>query len=398
MTGPDRAADTSPAPTSTSEPTLRGVELAALTANKTVANTALRWLGPFLPVLERAFGTTIGALTAVLAVVELGGLSTIATGRMLDRGRRRRTFLVGSGAVALSSVIALGGSLTWFALAAAVLVVGVANLTIAGLAWISAIVPYERRGRAIGTFELSWALALCIGGPIIAVLVEVFGWRGPFAALAIAATITTLAVAVLTTPEPSVPRNAPRSERPPRGALPGSAWPPLVASACVAAAGLGVFVISGAWLSDRHGVPTAGIGAVVVAFGIVELVASGSSAAFADRIGKRRSMGLGVIILLAGLAVTAASGSSLLLAIVGLTVFLAGFEFAFVTSLSVMSEAAPEARGQALGVGNALGTLARAGSVFASGQLYERVGMGAALALSCVTATVALALVALTRR
>lgn len=382
---------------------VRRAELLALTTCKTVANTSLRWLGPFLPVLERAFGTTIGALTSVLALVELGGLSTLATGRLLDRGHRRRIFLIGSTAVAVSAIVALGGSLRWFALSTGLLVLGVANLTIAGLAWISAAVPYERRGRAIGTFELSWALALCIGGPTIALLIELFGWRGPFIGLAIAATVTTIAVARVVPPDP---RPTPigladlgaAEQGVSDGRLPWSAWPPLAASAAIAASGLGVFVVSGAWLSDRHGISTGGLGAVVVAFGLLELAASGSSAAFADRLGKRRAVALGIAVLLAGLLLTGLSGSSTLLAVVGLTVFLTGFEFAFVTSLSLMSEAAPQARGRALGVGNALGTMCRAAAVFASGQLYERVGMHAALLLSAAAAVTGLGLVALSRR
>ena len=380
-------------------------ELLALTTAKTVANTALRWIGPFLPTLERAFGTNVGTLTTILAVSEMGGLSTLVTGRVLDRGHRRRIFLAGSAAVAVASVIALGGSVRWFALATVVLLLGVTNLTVAGLAWVSARVPYEGRGRAIGIFELSWALALCIGGPIIAVLIDSFGWRGPFVGLAVAATATTIGVLVLVpadevTPPPLRPTGGVRvsgrtADR--RSGLPRSAWPPLLASALTAAAGLAVFVISGAWLSDQFGVSTAGLGLVVTGFGLLELVASGSSAAFSDRLGKRRSVAGGIVVLAVGLVVTASAGTSLLVAVIGLTVFLTGFEFAFVTSLSLVSEAAPAARGRALGVGNSIGTITRAGGVYLSGQLYESVGFGGSLALSAVVAVVAFAMVLLSR-
>ncbi|MEO6571656.1 MAG: hypothetical protein ABIO83_08920, partial [Ilumatobacteraceae bacterium] len=77
-------------------------ELGALTAAKTVSNTALRWVGPFLPTLERAFGTTTGTLTGIMGVCELGGLTTIATGPTLDRGHERRVFTLGLSAVTVS--------------------------------------------------------------------------------------------------------------------------------------------------------------------------------------------------------------------------------------------------------------------------------------------------------
>lgn len=378
----------------------RATDLAVLTTAKTVANTALRWIGPFLPTLERAFGTSIGTLTTIIAVSEFGGLSTAPMGRVLDRGHQRRVFVAGLVAVAVSSVIALGGSVRWFALAFAVLVLGVTNLTVAGHAWISARVPYAGRGRAIGIFELSWALALCVGGPLVAVLINLFGWRGPFVALAVAATVSAICVQVLVTDDVTTARIARdrtigrrqrRAEASDR--LPRSAWPTLFASALIGGAGLGVFVVSGAWLSDRFGVSTAGLGIVVTGFGLLELSASGASAAFSDRVGKRRAVLAGLVLLIVGLGVTGSAGNSLLVGVIGLTVFLAGFEFAFVTALSLMSEAAPEARGRALGIGNSLGTLARSGSIFLSGQLYESAGLGGPLVLSAVVAGVAIVLV-----
>ena len=375
----------------------RATDLTVLTAAKTVANTALRWVGPFLPTLERAFGTTIGTLTSIIAVAEFGGLTTAATGRVLDRGHQRRVFVIGLAAIALSSVIALGGSVQWFALSFIVLVLGVTNLTVAGHAWISARVPYSGRGRAIGIFELSWALALCIGGPIIAVLINLFGWRGPFVALAISAAVAAMAVNVLVGDDVTTRRIARRDRDPAGTRLPSSAWPALFVSALLGGAGLGVFVISGAWLSDQYGVSTAGLGIVVTGFGVLELTASGASAAFSDRIGKRRAVALGLVGLGIGLAVTAAAGDSLLVGVLGLTVFLTGFEFAFVTSLSLVSEAAPDARGRALGVGNSLGTLARSASIFASGQLYVAFGIGGPLALSAVVGSIALVLLVLSR-
>lgn len=376
-------------------------DLAVLTAAKTVANTALRWVGPFLPTLERAFGTTIGTLTSIIAVSEFGGLTTAATGRVLDRGHQRRVFVIGMLAISLSAVVALGGSVRWFALSFVVLVLGVTNLTVAGHAWISERVPYSGRGRAIGIFELSWALALCLGGPVVAVLIHLFGWRGPFVALAGASAIAALAVAVLVADDVTTPRVR-RRERA-TGAtstvpLPRSAWPALLVSALLGGAGLGVFVVSGAWLSDRYGVSTAGLGLVVFAVGVLELAASGASAAFADRLGKKRSVAAGTVLLGAGLAVIAVANDSLTVAVIGLIVFLTGFEYAFVTSLSLVSEAAPESRGKALGIGNSLGTLARSGSIFASGQLYEATGIGGPLALSAVVATTAFGMLLLTRR
>jgi DHA1 family inner membrane transport protein len=360
-----------------------------LTAGKVFTNTAMRWVGPFLPTLERAFGVSTSTLTSVMGVAELGGLSTIATGHVLDRGHRRRTYLGGVALVAAASLIALIGSIVTFAVSFALVVIGVGNLTVAGHAWISDRVPFRGRGRALGTFETAWALSLLLGATGIAALIEAFGWRGPFVALAIAAAVAFGAVVLFVSPD----RTVTRAEAPAAGPIPATAWTTLAGSALIAAAGISVFVVSGAWLEDRHGVSTAGLGFVATGFGAVELVASISAAAFSDRVGLRRSVVIGLGGLALGLAIAATSGSSELLAITGLIVFLAGFEFAFVTSLSLVTEAAPLARGRAIGTGNALGTIARSGAVLGSGLLYDGVGVGGSFALSVAAATIAAALI-----
>jgi MFS transporter, DHA1 family, inner membrane transport protein len=383
----------------------RALHLTVLTGAKLVSNAALRWVGPFLPTLERAFGASTGTLTSILGAAELGGLSTTATGRYLDRGHHRRAFLAGLGAVAGSAAVATIGTTASFALSFVVLVVGVSNLTVAGHAWISSRVPYARRARSIGIFETSWALALLVGAPLIAVLINVFGWRGPFVAIGAAAVVAWLVVLRVIPADRSVAVpvavSAGVAATPvgtDRSSLPRHAWRPLVASALSAAAGMSVFVVSGVWLEDQYGVSTAGLGLVATGFGAMELVASVASAAFADRAGKRRSVLAGLALLGVGLGVTASAGPSLVVAVLGLTLFLAGFEYAFVTSISLISEAAPLARGRALGLGNAIGTLARAMALLTTGRVYEAVGIDGSLGLAAACAAVAAMLVVMTHQ
>ncbi len=380
-------------PDDTDVGTARGVEaqLAALTAAKVVSNTALRWVGPFLPTLERAFGASTGTMTGIMGAAELGGLTTLATGSHLDRGRERAVFMLGLGLVALSSVIALGGTTWTFAISFALLVVGIGNHTAAGHAWIGHRVPFAARSRAIGVFETSWALALLLGAPVLALLIEWVGWRGPYAALAVGTVLAIALVARRVSPGvPSPTRD--RQHQPARTPLPRSAWPPMLASACTAMAGLGVFVISGAWLDDEYGVSTAGLGLIAAGFGAVELVSSIAVAAFADRVGARRSVLIGLVILAAGAVVMASAGASQAVAVAGLALLLTGFEYGFVSSLTLVTEAAPQARGRAIGISNALGTVARSTAVIVSGQLYEAFGIAGSLTLAALATAAAMAL------
>ena len=386
--------------------------LVRLTGAKTVANTALRWIPLFLPTLERAFGASTTQLTTVIGAGELAGFSTIASGARLDRGRERVVMVSSLGLVAASSVIALGGSVASFAVSFFVLVLGVANFTVAGQAWISHRVPYGQRARSLGLFETSWAIALLIGAPVVALLINVFGWRGPFVALAVAATIAALVVAG------ALPRWQPHSDgvefvaaatlgdgthrttraSTPRARITTKAWLVMIGSATTAMAGLSVFVVSGSWLDDAFGVSTGGIGVIAVAFGSVELVASLTSAGVADTVGKFRSTIAGLVLLLAGLGVMMLADGRLSVGLGGLLLFLLGFEFAFVTSLSLVSEAMPDARGTTLAVSNAVATVTRAGGAIMSGWLYATHGIAGTAALSALSAVVAALSLVVSRR
>lgn len=391
-----------PARSDPSAPSVR-TTLVRLTGAKTVANTALRWIPPFLPTLEKAFGATTTQLTTIIGLGELGGLTTVAIGGSLDRGRERIVMVGALGLITLSSVIALGGTTATFAVAFFVLVVGVANLTVAGQAWISHRIDYGGRARALGLFETSWAMALLIGAPIIAVLINLFGWRGPFVALTIASGVAMLVVAValpVHRPIELVPADeiAPITEAARRQAITPTAWLVMIGSAATAMAGLSIFVISGSWLDDAFGVSTGGIGVVAIGFGGAELLSSLTSAAVADRVGKLRSTMAGLVCLLAGLTVIIAADDVLWIGILGLIVFLLGFEFAFVTSLSLVSEAMPGARGSTLAVSNAVGTVARATGAIASGWLFSQYGVNGTAALSATAAVVAASCLLFSRR
>ena len=380
--------------------------LARLTGAKTVANTALRWIPLFLPTLEGAFGATTRQMTTVLGVGELAGLSTIASGARLDQGRERAVLVSSLGLVAASSIIALGGTLTTFAMSFFVLVLGVANYTVAGQAWISHRVSYRQRARSLGLFETSWAIALLVGAPLVALLITLTGWRGPFVALAIASACGALVVA----------RALPAQRRGPdeidfvqasegsahidtaRASITTTAWLVMIGSAATAMAGLSVFVVSGTWLDDAFGVSTGGIGVIAVGFGLVELAASLTSAGVADDVGKLRSTIAGLVLLLLGLGVMMLADGRLPVGIGGLLIFLLGFEFAFVTSLSLVSEAMPDARGTTLAVSNAVGTIARAGGAILSGWLFSTHGIAGTASLSATSAVAAALVLVLSRR
>lgn len=364
-------------------------QLARLTAGKSIANTALRWIPFFLPTLAVAFSSSTTELTTILGVGEMAALTTLLAGRHLDAGHEKAVMTGALGLVAASSVVALIGSIVAFAVAFVVLIVGVSLYTVGGHTYLSRRVSFDRRGRAIGLFETSWASALLIGAPLIALLINAVGWRGPFIALAALAALA--AVIVTRTPDTATVNEAARSPVT-KQPLTSAAWRVIAASASIGVAGLSIIVIAGTWLDERHGVSTGGIGLVAMAFGAAELASSVSSAAFSDQAGKVRSTRALLVVLLFGLFVIALSGASLLIGVVGLLCFFVGFEYAIVTSFGIVSESMPEAQGRALAAGNAVGTAARGGAAVASGLLYAQFGIAGPMTLAAVASLVSLVL------
>jgi len=80
---------------------------------------------------------------------------------------------------------------------------------------------------------------------------------------------------------------------------------------------------------------------------------------------------------------------------IGLFLFFLGFEFAIVTSFSIVSEAMPAARGRALATNNAVSTVARGCGIVASGVLYEQFGINGPAAISITTAVIGLMLLSI---
>ena len=363
-------------------------QLGTLTASKTVTNFGVRWVPFFLPTLAAALSATTGQMTAVLGIAEMAGLSTLLIAGHLDRGRERAAVLVALACVAAGSLLATTGTFAGFTVGYFLIVLGATLCTIGGHTFLSRRVRYERRARAIGTFEMSWALALLIGAPGAAALIDGVSWRAPFMVAAGAAAV--MIVVTARTPDHSDVLADAATPDPSRRLRP-EAWLAVTASSTTAVAGLTTVAIAGTWLDDALGVSTGGVGAVAVAFGLAELSASSTSAAAADRIGPTRATRMSLVLVIVGLLTMTQAGGSLAIGAVGLLLFFLGFEFSIVTSFSIVSESMPTARGRVLATNTAVATVLRGAGVAVSGVLYETFGVTGPAVVSITAATVAIA-------
>lgn len=373
---------------------------------RVLVNMALRLVYPFNTDIAKGLGVSLDSVGRVQGLGELTGLVSIGIGRQLDRGYYARWITIGVGAAGVGALLLGLGSHLWvFGLGFALIACGVAVMTTSTHTWIGESVLYAERGRMIGIFEMSWAVALLVGAPLAGVLIERGSWWWPFAAIGV--------VTVLILPFVSRSLLRPTRLSPPvdrsRLLLPqqsdhsapvASVWRRTVVasigSLSILTLGAAVIFASyGAWLKDRHGFTTASVSALTLGLGLVELAGSGSVAAFSDRIGKHRSVAGGAGVMASASVLLMVASHTRWLAALGIVVLFGGFEFAYVSQISINSEVGGSARGRVLAANAGITTISRAIGVAMGTWLYVQIGITAVAGISvtCALATGVIALV-----
>jgi MFS transporter, DHA1 family, inner membrane transport protein len=387
--------------------------IVAVTATKILATMALRLPYVFLSQIAEGLGTTIARLGALLGIAELFGLTTAFIGRRLDRGATRTWIVLGCASVcAGAGLMGAARAPIVFTAGAALSAMGIAWYTTAGHTWLGHEVAYEQRSRAVGLFETSWALSLLIGAPLFGLAIDAVAWWFPFSVLAVVLLGCTAALARRTdgahtakdAPDESASSSSVSSSplssstethalgdergtraRGHRRAIVAT----LLASFTITMAASMVFSVYGSWFENDIGLTTRVIGVFSIGIGFAELAASSATAAWTDRIGKTRAVVAGSVVMCAGIAAIVAGPTSSPAAVAALITVFLGFEFAFVSLLSAITEVGGSARGLVLAVDHGLSTVSRASAAALATGLYDARGMRSPAVLALVLAATA---------
>jgi len=349
-----------------------------------VLNTARRFAYPFAPVLSRGLGVSLSAITSLIAINQVTSLLGALIGPMSDRLGYRKMMIAGMAMLAAGMLAA-----AIFPIYAVVLVA----LFLAGLgksifdpavqAWVGNRVPYHRRARVMGIMETSWSASTLIGIPLVAILMDRYGWQSPFLVMGGLGCIGAVALYFIIPDQPGTasPKVSPAeyigaysqllANKPALGAL-GYVF-------FVSAANDNLFVVYGAWLEQSFGLGIVALGLGTSLIGVAELAGEGLTATISDRIGLKRS-------LVAGLSLSVMSylglpflEPSLAASLCGLAILFFIFEFTMVTSLTLCTEILPGFRATmmsgflaAAGIGRVIGALMggavwQAGGILATG-------------------------------
>ena len=345
-------------------------------AAKFFVDTAGQVFDPFLRQISSGIGTTVQIMGVILAVRSLVGLTAPIWGAVADR-RGYRTILqiclciAGAG----TFVSVLMESALLFAVFIVIGGIGVAGFKPNLHAYLSGMIPYEKRGRGLGIVEYSYALAGVLGLPAIGFLIEAMGWKVPFYLLGgflvlMAAVFFSLPRAKIAAPRAgsAEPRDTVRTG----SGLLGffrfgsnavSAWASIAVMGLVIFANVHLSIIYGVWLGGEYGLGPARLGSVSFIFGIGDLAMSIMVSLYIDRLGKRRNIVFGTMGALAGFLLLPLLNRGLVPAVAGVAFVRICFQAIILGLFPLISEQVPDQRGKAISMGIAAGLL---GSTFAS--------------------------------
>jgi predicted MFS family arabinose efflux permease len=361
--------------------------LGTILLSRTTINCSFRIVYPFLPVISRGLSVPLTAASFLLTFRALAGLSSPLFGPLSDRFGRRLLMLVGLGMLAMG-VALIAGWPTYGVATVAFVLIGLSRTAYdpAMQAYLGDAVPYHRRGRVLGITELSWSAAWLVGVPAAGFLIERSGWQAPFAALTLLALVGLLFTWRLLPDQPQ--RTSPTASRWVRLRHNRSAWLGMAVGLLFMLAIENVFVVYGAWMEETFSLSVGVLGLASCVIGIAEAVGEGASAGLVDRLGKKKAVSGGLLLNAGAYLLLPLLSGNLVSALVGLFILLLVFEFSIVSSIPLISELAPGARGTlmafnvaALSAGRMLGSLTATPLWLHGGlSLNAVVSCGAALA------------------
>jgi MFS transporter, DHA1 family, inner membrane transport protein len=338
-----------------------------------VMNINGRMVYPFLSVFARGLGVDLTVislgLTARSAVTVLSPFAaTIA-----DQRGRKPVILVCVAICFFSAVwLLLFPGLPTFIAFLCLTYFSIYTAMSAIQAYLGDLVPYEKRGKYIALLELGWALSFILGMPVIALLIDRYGWLAPFPLLAVLELIIFILLTVF------IPSTSPQASNTStsaailkrvfsdRSALSGLVMNLLLAASCEM-----VMLVFGIWMEDSFGLALTGLGLASAVIGASEFSGELTSAFVSDRLGKKRAVLFGGIFFGITSLLLPWLGQSLAGALVGLALFFISFEITFVSGMPLMSEVIPEARATMMSTNLAAVSLGRALAALAATAIYS---------------------------
>ncbi len=323
-----------------------------------VVDTSFRIAYPFIPQISAGLRLSISAFSWLLTLRSSMGILGPLVGVLADRHGRRNIMTIALVSQVLGT---LGLSLStgwWSAIPMILLGIAVNSFIPAQQAYISDLAPYERRGRALASVDIAFAVSGLAVMPLVGWVMDTWGWRTPFMILSALSLMATYVIWV---------RLPATEERTQSHAIRSGIWhvfkqPTVLASVIVSMLffiAVGIYMTFWSiWLSADFNFDAVALGLVATIIGGAELTGAVMSGLFIDRIGKRRGSLIGILLTAVVMGLIPLTQGSLSWIRVVLVVTGVLVEYCIVSLFPLYGEQAPEARATVfslVALGNGIG-------------------------------------------
>lgn len=308
-----------------------------------IVDTGFRMFYAFLPQFTAGLKVSISTFSWFLLLRSASAFLSPAIGRLADRYGRRRVMSL----ALLSQTLGLVGiflSTGWWAVFPIFLCGIAVNAYLpAQQAYISDLAPYKRRGRALASVDIAFAVSGVVLMPIIGWMMDLHGWQMPIqilSALSLIAVLWTWFYLPETEKRTVVKREIPIATLLRQRNVQAS-----MGVALLLFTGVGIFMTFWSiWLSADFALSALDLGFVAQQIGVAELLGAILAGLIVDRLGKRRASLIGLIIAALFFLLVPFSRQTLLMVRVLLVLTVFWIEYAIVALFPLYGEQVPEAR------------------------------------------------------
>jgi predicted MFS family arabinose efflux permease len=321
-------------------------QIAYFTLVRTVMNSGYRMVYPLLPLFASGMGVELSVFAAAFSVRSFLGVIAPFLAAFADTRGRKTGMLLGVGLFTMGcAIVATWPGFFTFVIASTLILIGNGVFIPSMQAYLGDHVPFEKRGAVMSITELSWALGFIVGVPVLGSLLVKTTWFAPFIALtALGLILGGLLIKIV--PSERIQKND--SETLLHNLKKAVTYWPALAGLLMGllftGANEAVNLVFGVWIEDSFGLAFATLSIASVVIGTSELASELLSALIIDRLGKKRAILISIILNCVAAALLPLCGQRLGFALAGLAFFYITFEFALISTMTLMSEVLPNAR------------------------------------------------------
>ena len=360
--------------------------LGILTFARICQNTLLRVVYPFAPAFARGLSIPVETIYFLVSLRNLIGLFSPLFAPLPERYGRRVVMSAGMVVFGVVALLVVGVPAVW-TLGLALIISGALKVIFdpAMQSYLSDIVPYAQRGRALSVTEFAWSGAFLIGAPLTGWLIARQGWAAPFLWFGLGGLLAAVLLwRVL----------SPAHKRRPGSVGLDYTWQVLRRHPIIWASSLymmltlvaqeTLFIVYGAWMEGTFNLSLTSLGLATTLIGLAEMGGEATAGWSVDRFGKRPVVILcGLLNALIFLIIPPSTGS-LVGAMGAMIALFFTFEIAVVGAIPLLTELVPGARGVVMSMALGAMALGRTIGSFIGPFVWDRFGVAGNSAISAV--------------